>query len=112
METLPQFDSSKYNPTAGVRIIEFESKISGSVENIELWDSSGDHSYESCWGAIMNEADAVLLIYNPDAPSQDSQLGDWYDYFVKRNGLRDDQCLIFAHRLSNSNSGERFRPRN
>lgn len=33
------------SPTAGVRILEFETKIRGVPEllNIELWDSSGDH---------------------------------------------------------------------
>lgn len=43
-------------------------------------------------------------------PLQDQQLSDWYDFFVKRNGLKDDQCLIFAHRQS-VNSTDRFRPR-
>ena len=34
-----------YSPTAGVRILEFSSKVKGVNEpvNIELWDSSGDH---------------------------------------------------------------------
>jgi precorrin-3B methylase len=57
----------------------------------------------------MNEADGVILIYNPDAPGQDQQLGHWFDFFVKNNGLSDEQCLIFAHRVNPSN--ERFRPR-
>ena len=105
-ETLPTPDLGKYSPTAGVRIIEFES----SNGNVELWDASGDHTYENCWGAIMNEADGVLLIYNPDAAGQDQQLADWYEYFVRRNGLRDEQCLIFAHRQNVVNSSERFRP--
>ena len=99
-------DNVKYNPTVGVRIVEFDYKS----EAIEIWDSSGDHSYESCWAAIMNDADAVLLVYNPEAAGQDQQLGDWYEYFVKRNGLRDEQCLIFAHRQT-QNSESRFRPR-
>ena len=42
----------------------------------------------------MDEADGVLLIYNPDAPSQDQQLGDWFEYFVRRNGLKDEQCMV------------------
>ena len=104
-ETLA-IDNSKYNPTAGVRIVEFDYKSEG----IEIWDSSGDHSYEGCWAAIMNDADAVLLVYNPEVAGQDQQLVDWYEYFVKRNGLRDEQCLIFAHRQT-LNSESRFRPR-
>lgn len=65
--------------------------------------------YEACWKAIMHEADGVILVYNPDAPGQDQQLNDWFEFFVKKNGLRDDQCLIFAHRVNPTN--ERFRPR-
>lgn len=98
--------SDNYSPTSGVRILEFESREG----NIELWDASGDHTYESCWKAIMNEADGVVLVYNPDAPSQDQQLNDWFDFFVRKNGLRDEQCLIFAHRSGKAISSERFRP--
>ena len=71
---------------------------------------AGDHTFESCWGAIMNEADAVLLVYNPDAAGQDQQLADWYEFFVRRNGLKDEQCLIFAHRQNKTSSTDRFRP--
>ena len=58
----------------------------------------------------MHEADGVILIYNPDSPGQDQQIGDWYDFFVRKNGLKDEQCLVFAHRLGQGSS-ERFRPR-
>ena len=57
----------------------------------------------------MAEADGIVLIYNPDAPAQDQQINDWFDFFVKKNGLRDEQCMIFAHRMGEST--ERFRPR-
>ena len=57
----------------------------------------------------MAEADGVVLIYNPDAPSQDQQIGDWFEFFVRKNGLKDDQCRVFAH--SNNPTSERFRPR-
>ena len=35
------------NPTLGVRVLEFEKKLSGVYEelNIELWDASGDNTY-------------------------------------------------------------------
>ena len=59
----------------------------------------------------MNEADGVLLVYNPDAPAQDQQIGDWFDFFVRKNGLRDEQCMVFAHRQS-LNNNEKFRARN
>jgi len=99
--------SDNYSPTSGVRILEFESPREG---NLEIWDASGDHSYESCWKAIMHNADGVVLVYNPDAPSQDQQLADWFDFFVRKNGLRDEQCLIFAHRSGKTMTTDRFRP--
>jgi hypothetical protein len=64
--------------------------------------------YESGWKAVLAYTDGVILVYDPDSPGQDQQLTLWYDYFVKRNGLRDEQCLIFAHR---GNSTEKFKPR-
>lgn len=57
----------------------------------------------------MAEADGVILVYNPDAPAQEQQLGDWFDFFVRKNGLKDEQCMIYAHR--NINATERFRAR-
>jgi GTPase SAR1 family protein len=32
----------KYDPTAGVRILEFETRVGQGPVNIELWDASGD----------------------------------------------------------------------
>ena len=53
----------RYNPTVGVRILEFELQLHGVSEqvNIELWDASGDSKYEGCWRAIMHDADGVIL---------------------------------------------------
>ena len=103
--------SGHYDPTQGCRILEFESRMSSSdTMNVELWDASGDHSYESCWRAIMHEADGVILVFNPDAPSQDQQLADWYDFFVHKNGLKDEQCMIFAHRGEKGSASDKFRP--
>ena len=32
---------------------------------VELWDCSGHQRFEPCWPAMMQNADAVVLIYNP-----------------------------------------------
>lgn len=56
----------------------------------------------------MADTDGVILVYNPDAPAQDQQISDWFDFFVKKNGLKDEQCMIFAHRVGNS---EKFKAR-
>jgi hypothetical protein len=44
----------------------------------------------------MAEADGVILVFSPDVPGQDQQISDWFDFFVKRNGLKEDQCMIFV----------------
>ena len=93
-----------YNPTAGTRIVEMTVK----GIDVELWDTSGDHKYENCWRALMTEADGVILVYNPDAPAQDEQIEDWYDFFVRKNGLDNDQCMAIAFR-TNDGTTERFR---
>ena len=51
----------------------------------------------------MTDSDAVILVYNPDAPSQDQQINDWFEYFVRKNGLKDEQCMIFVSRSRLSN---------
>jgi intraflagellar transport protein 22 len=100
-----------YNPTAGVRILEFDTQVKGFSDAIavELWDASGDHQYENCWKGIMDGADGVILIYNPDSAGQDQQLSDWFDFFVRKNGLKDEQCMVLAFRTNQPNQ-ERFRP--
>ena len=101
-----------YSPTFGVRILEFQPTVSGVNEeiNVEIWDMSGDQIYESCWKAVIQDADGVILVYNPDAPAQDQQVGDWFEYFVKRHGLRDDQCIVLAHRVNAEAKSGKFRP--
>ena len=44
----------------------------------------------------MADTDGVILVYNPDIPSQDQQLLDWFEFFVRKNGLSDEQCMIFV----------------
>ena len=53
-------------PTVGVRILELERH--GAA--IELWDVSGDQQYEASWPAVQQDAAAVVLIYDPEAPGQ------------------------------------------
>ncbi len=58
----------------------------------------------------MQDADGVILVYNPDSPGHDQQIGDWFDFFVRKNNMRDEQCIVFAHRQG-ENTSDRFRPR-
>ena len=53
-------------PTVGVRILEFNSV--GAP--IELWDVSGDQSYENTWPAVQQGMDGIVLCYSPEAQGQ------------------------------------------
>jgi len=57
-------DHLNYNPgsTIGVRILETEY----SNYRIEIWDVSGDQSYENTWTAIQKDTDGIILLYNAD----------------------------------------------
>jgi hypothetical protein len=54
--------ASEPTPTVGVRILEFTSV----GVPIELWDVSGDQSYENTWPACSSNADGVILCYSPE----------------------------------------------
>ncbi|PFX24138.1 Intraflagellar transport protein 22-like [Stylophora pistillata] len=109
----------EYHPTQGVRILEFESsgiEISpGKTANceVELWDCSGNHKFSTCWAAFQKDTNGVLIIYNPDQSSHDKELETCgtslhpelvasstfgYTQFVQSQGLKDSQCMVFAHR--------------
>ena len=53
-------------PTVGCRILELER---GGVP-VELWDVSGDQSYENCWPAIKHNADGIIFVYSSEAAGQ------------------------------------------
>nr|KAF6366329.1 intraflagellar transport 22 [Pipistrellus kuhlii] len=67
-------DITEYNPTQGVRILEFEnphvtSNNKGTACEFELWDCGGDPKFESCWPALMKDSHGVVIIFNADIPS-------------------------------------------
>lgn len=51
-------------PTVGVRILE----LTCVGQAIELWDVSGDQSYENTWPAVQQGADGVIMCYSPETP--------------------------------------------
>lgn len=51
-------------PTIALRILETERK----GIPIELWDTSGDQSFENTWPAVQKDADGIMLVYNPEIP--------------------------------------------
>lgn len=88
---------TEYAPTVGVRILECERSLPGrGINNVELWDVSGDSNYDSCWRAVMTDADGVVLVYNPEKEGNDELVEGWYDFFCK-DELEPSQCMIVAH---------------
>jgi GTPase SAR1 family protein len=43
-QTATLVTEGQYEPTAGVRILEYEINTQGQAHNVELWDASGDTS--------------------------------------------------------------------
>ncbi|XP_056149639.1 intraflagellar transport protein 22 homolog [Lampris incognitus] len=105
----------EYNPTQGVRILEFESQNEGSAEKlstceVELWDCAGDFKFESCWPALMKDSSGVVIVFNPDVPSHLKEIETWHSMFIASQGLQDNQCLLIAHHKPGSGADGRRLP--
>jgi len=37
-------------------------------------------------------------VYNPQIPTHDTEVGLWYDQFVKNAGVADKKTLVYIHR--------------
>jgi len=64
-------------PTVGVRILTFER----AGAQVELWDVSGDQSYEPAWPAVQKGAEAALVLFNADAPGSAKEAELWLGWF-------------------------------
>jgi signal recognition particle receptor subunit beta len=116
--------NDEYMPTVGCRILEFEREVRGGRKKqrsdskwsdgqnklaIELWDCSGHQRYEPCWPALMQDANAVVVMYNPENRGHEREVELWYEWFVQKAGIDDDRCLVLAHHVSSQNV-QRKRP--
>lgn len=95
-------DITEYNPTQGVRILEFENPLvtsnnKGTGCEFELWDCGGDSKFESCWPALMKDAHGVVIVFNADIPSHLKEIEMWYSCFVQQQFLQDSHCMLVAH---------------
>ncbi|CAK4562655.1 unnamed protein product [Aphanomyces euteiches] len=90
-------NQDKYQPTIGVRILECEKSNGRTQANVELWDCSGDQIYEACWPAILKDANATVIVYNPESHVHESEVTLWYEWFVQNAALDQAQCLVLAH---------------
>lgn len=123
--------------TVSSRILECDKPGgSGGRINVEIWDVSGNQkcvlflqsiyiihhpsytaaltctpfSYEACWPAIMKDVRGVILVYNPDVPSHEPEVGIWFDHFVKGAHLQPDCVLGIVHRSKDASRSTRTRP--
>eukprot|EP01063_Lacrimia_lanifica_P015842 TRINITY_DN22502_c0_g1_i1.p1 TRINITY_DN22502_c0_g1~~TRINITY_DN22502_c0_g1_i1.p1 ORF type:complete len:212 (+),score=82.03 TRINITY_DN22502_c0_g1_i1:71-706(+) len=101
-----------YKETIALRIMDFEPEglnFPGKSIRVvvELWDVSGNHSYQACWAACAQGAHGVIYVFNID--EQKSQLGElefWHKTFATQKGvlgpqtpnIKDEHSLVFAHR--------------
>lgn len=109
--------SSVYDPTVGVRILEFERKVpvksrDGTKEtmadvSVEMWDMSGDLQFESCWPAIEKDCTGVVIVLNlatllsKDVPFRED-VEYWYHGLVSSSKSDHDvsQCLVLLLNLN------------
>ena len=61
---------------------------------MELWDTSSDPSYESCWPAVFHELDGLLLVYHPLDPTGADQVSMWWEEGVKWSRVEKDRCRV------------------
>ncbi|XP_076813422.1 intraflagellar transport protein 22 homolog [Clavelina lepadiformis] len=91
---------SRYHPTVGVRVLEFETPVDNGRTftnmDIELWDCSGNENYEGCWPAMAYKADGVVIACDAYKSSDLQAVENLYSYFVANRGLKPTQCLIYA----------------
>ena len=69
--------------------------------SIQLWDVSGDLDYEDCWTAIQENVNGLIIVYNPENPQHSGEVETWYEWFVEKNGLKQEQCLMEAQLVRN-----------
>jgi len=92
---------NKYEPTAGVRILELDETISTPdgelIYPVELWDCSGDQRFEACWPAICDSLDGAIVAFDPTNKAQANDVRIWCEWFAKRARLKEGTMAIFAH---------------
>ena len=118
-QDVPSLRDLPYRPTAGVRIVEFETDLNGSGARkwggerkieVEVWDCSGNTKYESGWPATQKDADGVILVYNPENPNHTAEVETWYEWFIAKGGLKQEQCLVFANDRNSGQDDPRGKP--
>ena len=79
------------NPSVANRYTGGSSKAS-----VELWDVSGHSRYQSCWPAIMKDANGVLFVFNPEVKNQDKELDNWHKSFALPTKVKSEPTLGYG----------------
>ncbi|EEH53617.1 uncharacterized protein MICPUCDRAFT_9462, partial [Micromonas pusilla CCMP1545] len=69
--------SREYDPTAGVRVQTCERRVGMRTVRVDLWDCSGDLKYQTCFPAMADGMDGLLIVYDPDEPGREAELEKW-----------------------------------
>ncbi|XP_041979676.1 intraflagellar transport protein 22 homolog isoform X2 [Aricia agestis] len=86
-------------PTQGVRIVEIQLSLNVNDKqckvDVELWDCSGDHKFESCWPAFRAGVHGVILVCSPNTVNVAArEMELLYNYFVSQAKLSAKQCVV------------------
>eukprot|EP01061_Rhynchopus_euleeides_P030770 TRINITY_DN51017_c0_g1_i1.p2 TRINITY_DN51017_c0_g1~~TRINITY_DN51017_c0_g1_i1.p2 ORF type:complete len:211 (+),score=72.85 TRINITY_DN51017_c0_g1_i1:915-1547(+) len=103
--------TTQYKETISLRIMDFEPEGLTLPDRsirvvVELWDVSGNHTYQSCWPAIANGAHGIVYVFNIEQKNQLAELEHWHKTFATPAGvlgpntphIRDENSIVFAHR--------------
>ena len=91
----------EYQPTAGLRIQELELMHKGRNFQVQLWDCSGDPTYEKYFNVLAKNTNGVLLVHNA-CKDQESELEVFYRLFAQPNKLAMSQVAIIGTTLGDS----------
>eukprot|EP00658_Telonema_sp_P-2_P077959 TRINITY_DN718_c0_g1_i3.p1 TRINITY_DN718_c0_g1~~TRINITY_DN718_c0_g1_i3.p1 ORF type:complete len:217 (+),score=60.00 TRINITY_DN718_c0_g1_i3:179-829(+) len=109
LATQRESPKESYDPTAGVRIQEFEMNAPGKSPHsegprigVELWDVSGDFvKYQQTWPAIQVDCDGCLFVAEAETlQSKSTEISDkWFRELVLQT-VNPGQVTICAHSAS------------
>ena len=100
------FQGKPYQPTTGVRILEFmtQVEVNGLQTNIsvQLWDTGGDEKWGLTWPAIAKDADGAIIIYNAHEENAGRAVTTYAKAFTM--DLEASQVMVIAHKIGETDA--------
>ncbi|UPR03459.1 intraflagellar transport protein 22 [Chloropicon primus] len=94
--------SREYQPTAGLRVQEFDFLHKGVQRQVQLWDCSGDPTYEKYFRVMAKGTQGVLLVHNA-SKDQEADLEVFYRIFAQPNKLTMAQVATIGTTFTGGN---------